>query len=140
MANKSKKKQTRMIAKGKKPAPKATLRKSRGTWLTIVLVLMAVHGIIAGAAYLTLYQQPTTITMLTHQTRIALTVVHMLANVVAAVGIWFWKKWALYIYAASTVLALVLVLISGFWYGAFYVILPVAIVGWLLRTKWSYFE
>ena len=140
MANKSKKKQTRMIAKGKKPTPKAAMRKSRGTGLTIVLVLMAIHGIIAGAAYLALYKEPSTITMTTHITRLALMGLHMLANVVAAVGIWFWKKWALYIYAASTVVALVLVLISGIWYGAFYVVLPLAIVGWLLRTKWDYFD
>ena len=140
MANKSKKKQTRMIAKGKKPAPKAAMRKSRGTGLTIVLVLMAVHGIIAGAAYLALYKEPSTITMTTHITRLALMGLHMLANVVAAVGIWFWKKWALYVYAASTVVALVVVLISGIWYCAFYVVLPLAIVGWLLRTKWDYFD
>lgn len=140
MANKSKKKQTRMIAKGKKPTPKAALRKSRGIGLTIVLVLMAVHGIIVGAAYLALYKEPTTITLTNHVTRLALMGLHMFANVVAAVGIWFWKKWALYVYAASTVVALVLVLITGIWYGAFYVILPVAVVGWLLRTKWEYFD
>jgi hypothetical protein len=137
MANKSKKKQTRMIAKGKKPTPKAALRKSRGTGLTIVLVLMALHGIIAGAAYLAYYNQPTPIP---NELKIALTVVHMFANVVAAVGIWFWKKWALYLYAASTVLAAILVIVTGIPLAAFYAILPAAIVGWLLRTKWDYFD
>jgi hypothetical protein len=67
-------------------------------------------------------------------------IVHMLANVVAALGIWFWKKWGLYVYAASAILALVAGLISvGIW-SAFYMVLPVAILGWLVRTKWAYFD
>ncbi len=67
-------------------------------------------------------------------------VVHFLANIAAAVGIWYWKKWGLYVYAASTILALVAGLISvGIW-SLFYMVLPLAIIGWVLRSKWSYFE
>jgi len=65
---------------------------------------------------------------------------HSLANVIAVVGIWFWKKWALYIYAASTVLALSVGLIAlGAW-TVFYLIVPFAILGWMLRAKWNLFE
>jgi hypothetical protein len=67
-------------------------------------------------------------------------VVHFLANVVAAVGIFYWQKWALYVYAASTVIAVVVGLLTvGIW-SVFYMLLPLVIIGWLLRTKWSYFE
>jgi len=66
--------------------------------------------------------------------------VHSLANLIAAIGIWYWKKWALYLYVASTILAVIVGLITiGVW-SVFYMVLPFAIVGWLLRTKWDYFE
>jgi len=64
---------------------------------------------------------------------------HFLANVVAAIGIWNWQKWGPYVYAGSTILALVIGLVTvGIW-SVFYMVLPLAILGWLLRTKWSYF-
>ncbi len=117
----------------KKNAP---IRKERGFWLTFALILMAVHGIVAAVLYNALsvapeIQRPWIITMM---------VVHSLANVVAALGIFFWKKWALYVYAASTVLALIAGLISVGAWSVFYVVLPLAIVGWLLRSKWAYFD
>jgi hypothetical protein len=66
--------------------------------------------------------------------------IHFLANVVAAVGIWYWKKWGPYVYAYSAILALVIGLVTvGVW-SVFYMVLPVAILGWLLRTKWDYFS
>jgi lipoprotein signal peptidase len=115
---------------------KQAVKKNRGTLLTIVLVLMAVHGIFAAILYSTMstapeVQRPWIITMM---------VVHFLANVAAAVGIFYWKKWGLYVYAASTILALVAGLISiGIW-SVFYMVLPLAILGWMLRNKWDYFD
>jgi hypothetical protein len=73
---------------------------------------------------------------------ISLMVVHFLANVAAAIGIWYWKKWGVYIYIGSTILAVIVGLITtglGM-YSVFYFALPLVIVGWLLRTKWDYFE
>ncbi|MFN2196083.1 MAG: hypothetical protein ACK2UW_08175 [Anaerolineales bacterium] len=120
----------------KAPAKKHAKHKERGTLLVILLVVMALHGIIAAFAYYSMINNPATDRNLV----VALMVIHSLANVIAAVGIWYWKKWALYLYAASTVLALIAGLISvGIW-SVFYMVLPLAIVGWVLRTKWSYFE
>jgi predicted MFS family arabinose efflux permease len=122
----------------KKPIEKKKPRKERGFWLTFALVVMAVHGVFAAF----LYYSPTLSPAPTIQRPwiLGLMVVHSLANIVAAVGIWYWKKWALYVYAASTVIALVVGLMSvGIW-SVFYMVLPLAIVGWLLRTKWDYFE
>lgn len=115
---------------------KPQVKKEHGALLTAVLVIIAVHGLIAAVAYSTMstvpeVQRPWIVTAM---------VVHFLANVAAAVGIFYWKKWGLYVYAASTVIALVVGLVTiGMW-SVFYMILPLVIVGWLLRTKWDYFE
>ncbi len=85
-------------------ARKKEIRRERGTVLTILLVVMALHGLFAGYFY---YVVRTQEAYLSRPWIISLMVVHSLANIVAAVGIWYWKKWALYVYAASTVLALV---------------------------------
>lgn len=115
---------------------KSVHKKTRGTLLTILLVIMALHGIIAAFAYYSMFNNPATDRNLI----VAMMVVHSLANAVAAVGIWYWKKWALYLYAASTVLAVIAGLLAvGVW-SVFYMVIPLAIVGWVLRTKWDYFE
>jgi hypothetical protein len=38
------------------------------------------------------------------------------------------------------VIALVVGLLAVGMWSVFYMVLPVAILGWLLRTKWGYFE
>jgi len=123
------------------------VKKERGFWLTFAIILIALHGIAAAFFYISAKAGVTgTFPSFLSDPRtretviLTMMIVHMLANVVAAVGIWFWKKWALYVYAASAIIALVAGLISvGIW-SVFYMVLPVAIVGWLLRTKWTYFD
>jgi hypothetical protein len=70
------------------------------TWhlLTIALVIVALHGIFATYLYYTLRTQEA---YLERPWILGLMVVHSALNVVAAVGIWYWKKWALYVYAVS---------------------------------------
>jgi hypothetical protein len=135
MATKSKnKKKSNTVSNYKKKA--VVKRKERGTILTILLIIMAVHGIFAAYLYSTMSTAPE----VQRPWIIGMMVLHFLANAAAAVGIWYWKKWGLYVYAASTVLAVVAGLISvGIW-SLFYMVLPLAIIGWVLRSKWSYFE
>jgi hypothetical protein len=115
---------------------KQMAQKRRGFWLSLLLVVMALHGVFGTILYYTIRTQEA----LDRPWIISLMVVHSLANVIAVLGIWFWKKWALYVYAASTILAIVVGLISvGVW-SVFYMILPLAILGWVLRTKWKYFD
>jgi hypothetical protein len=132
MANKTKnKKASGSNVSNKKKAP---VKKEHGVLLTIALVIMAIHGIIAAYLYYSAapeVQRPWIISMM---------VVHSLANIAAAVGIFYWKKWGLYIYAASTILALVAGLLSVGMWSVFYMVLPFVIVGWLLRSKWDYFD
>ena len=133
MSTKSKnKKKGNTVSNYKK---KAVIRhKERGPILTILLIIMAIHGIFAAYLYSVgapEVERPWIISMM---------VVHSLADIAAVVGIYYWKKWGLYVYAASTVLALVAGLLSvGVW-SVFYMVLPLAILGWVLRSKWGYFE
>jgi hypothetical protein len=94
-----------------------------------------VHSLTAAILYSTLksspdIQRPWLITMM---------VVHFLANIAAAAGIYFWKQWGLYVYAGSAIIALVAGLLAFGMFTVFYMVLPIAILGWLLRTKWDYF-
>jgi len=132
---KSSKNMQRNQKKGKK-APK----KTRGTLLTIALIVMVLHGLAAAIFYAVARQDAIQTNYMDRPWLIGLMSLHFLANVVAAVGIWYWKKWAMYVYAGSTILAVVVGLLSvGVW-SVFYMVLPLVIIGWLLRTKWSYFE
>ncbi len=115
---------------------KAPVKKEHGVILTIVLIVMALHGI--AAAYL--YYSMSTAPQVQRPWILGMMVVHFLANIAAAAGIYYWKKWGLYVYAASTIIALVAGLISiGIW-SVWYMLLPLVIIGWLLRSKWSYFD
>ena len=115
---------------------KKVVKKKRGALLTIALILMAVHGIVAAIMYSTMSSAPE----VQRPWIISMMVLHFLANIAAAVGIFYWKKWGIYVYAASTILALVAGLLAlGMW-SVFYMVLPFVILGWLLRSKWDYFE
>ena len=110
--------------------------KTRGTWLTIALVVIVLHGLLAAVFYAAARLDTS---YMTRPWAVSLMSIHFLANVVAAIGIWYWQKWGLYVYAGSAILALVVGLVTiGIW-SAFYMVLPLAILGWLLRTKWDYF-
>jgi lipoprotein signal peptidase len=128
----TKSKATKANQKKTQHAPK----KIRGTWLTVALVVIVLHGLLAAVFYATARLNTT---YLDRPWALSLMALHFLANVVAAIGIWNWQKWGLYVYAGSAVLALVVGLVTvGIW-SVFYMVLPLAILGWLLRTKWSYF-
>ena len=145
MSSKSKKKkkpQTQPKNKSQSLPPKKSKyharRKpvERGTVLTVLLVIMALHGIVATVLYNSLGKED----YITRPWLVTLMVIHSLANVIAAVGIWQWKKWGWQLYIASTVLSLVVGLLTVGMWSAFYMVLPLAIVGWALRTKWDNFS
>ena len=111
--------------------------KNRGALLTILLVIMALHGL--AATYL-FYSLRIDESMISRPWLLTLMAIHSFANVIAAVGIWKWKMWAWNLYIASTILSLAVGLVSiGMW-SVFYMVLPLAIVGWALRTKWNQFS
>jgi len=70
-------------------------RKIRGTWLTIALVAIVLHGLLAAVYYAAAKVDSA---YMARPWLISLMVLHFLANVLAAIGIWYWKKWGVYIY------------------------------------------
>lgn len=109
---------------------------NRGPWLSFLLVIVALQGLFATYLYYTLRMDESTIS---RPWLLSLMAIHSFANVIAAVGIWKWKMWGWHLYLVSTALSLGVGLVAiGVW-TTFYMILPLAIVGWALRTKWKHF-
>jgi hypothetical protein len=116
------------------PKNKKKLHKNRGTLLVIFLVIMILNGILTAVMYhasASDAERPILIGLMTLQS---------LMNIAAAVGIWFWKQWGLYVYAAATILALVVGLVTVGMWSVFSIILPLVILAWILSEKWEYFE
>ena len=63
-------------------------------------------------------------------------------DIIAAIGLWQWKKWGLTLYLVGTVIVIVLgILATGaamLW--SFSRLLPFIIVGYIVRSKWEMFE
>lgn len=111
--------------------------KQRDPWLTFLLLLVAFHGLFATYFFYTLRVEEA---IISRPWILTLMMIHSAANVIAAVGLWNWKMWGWKLYVLSAALALVVGLVSvGIW-SVFYMVLPVAIIGWVLRTRWNQFN
>jgi hypothetical protein len=127
--------QTRKPTPNKKHPP---AQKQRGGWLTAALVLMLLYGIFA--SFLVLYLReldgkPSAAWVLLVLFALAA------AHVVAALAIWEWKQWGLIVYAAATVVSIVVGLVlthTQLW--VFHELLPLVILGYLVRDKRNYFD
>ena len=63
-----------------------------------------------------------------------------IAKLVGVIGIWFWEKWGLYLYAGGVVLAIVAgLMLTANWLLPLNEVIPLAILGWLIRDKWEAF-
>ena len=114
---------------------KPVAKKERGPLLTTALVIIVIQGIFAAYLY---YTQNNAVEAQKPWIYSAM-VLHNLANIAAAIGIFYWKKRGLYVYAASALVSVVAGLFSvGFW-SFWYMILPVFILGWIVREKRQYF-
>jgi hypothetical protein len=126
------------VAKTPSKTAQKPVKKERGFWLGLIIVLIIVHGLIAAVAFYLWKVKP--IFEVDKTWVLSLAILHFLANVVAGVAIWFWKKWGYYLYAISSLVGLFVGLITvGIW-ASFYMILPLAILGWVIQSKWKLFE
>jgi hypothetical protein len=116
-----------------KGQPKKPARKQRGTLLTILLVVILLHSIFASyLAYITLKDD---YTGSANWIIVSLVLVTM-GNLAAAVGMWFWKKWAVYLYGAMAVLAgVVHIVLTGSTMVLFYDLIPVVILGYVISVQ-----
>ena len=123
-----------MTKSKKKQAP----GKERGTWLSIWLIFIMLHGILASVLIWYLRNQggdssPAWV--------LAVLFVMAIVDVVAAILVWNWKRWGLWLYGISTVVGIVIGLVltrSQLW--VFHDIIPLVILGFLVKDKQSYFD
>jgi hypothetical protein len=142
MANKKKSKPANKSAKPvskAKGSSKQPVKKVRGGGLTIMLVLIFLHSILATAvAYSTLKAA-----YLSTSWVLPVIVLISLAGIVAAVAMWYWKQWGIYLYVAISVIGAVIhILLTGSTMVVFYDLIPVAILGYVitLQSKNHLFE
>jgi hypothetical protein len=110
--------------------------KERGAVLTIALIVIVIHSIVAAYMYSTLKLAPE----IQRPAIITLTVIHFLANIVAVGGIFYWKKWGLQLYAASALIGIIAGTLAAGLIAIFYLILPLVILGYIVRSKRPYFD
>ena len=64
-----------------------------------------------------------------------------IADIVAAVAIWYWKKWGLRLYAISTVIGIAAGLIlTASQLVVFHDIIPLAVLGYVIKDRWGDFD
>ena len=115
-------------------------KKERGGWLTAAIVFVFLHSfLVLGAIYgnnlLTGADVPPTWFVLS-------IVGAAIVDIVAGIALLRWKKWGLTLYLVGTAIVIVLgILATGaamLW--SFSRLLPFIIVGYIVRSKWEYFE
>lgn len=119
--------------------PAKEIKKERGGWLTAALVWIIIRNAIVAVWIFTLGKNDnvTTGTVMT-----VLLILVALSDAISGIGMWYWKKWGLYLFAVSTVAGIVLhTLVLGA-FVIFYDITGPAILGYILSTqdKYRYFE
>ncbi len=114
--------------------------KERGCWITGVLILIIIHGLFAIYLVNDAIKQeyapsrPILITIL---------IVISLMNIIAAIAMWYWKKWGLYLFTAATLIGIAAhILMTGSMLVAFYDIIPLAFLVYLynMQNKLRYLE
>jgi hypothetical protein len=138
--------QAKSTGKPAKPASKTgnpakkQVKKERGTVLSILLGLIFLHAIFATLLAFTSLKDE----YAGYRTWVlVLFALISLADILAAVGMWYWKKWAIYLYAATRVIATAIhLMLTGSGLVVFYDLLPVAILGYVinLQSKQNLFE
>ncbi len=110
---------------------------SRGVFLSIWLGLMIVVNLVTFALIMDRVKS----SQVLFPYMLSLLLLITVAKIVATVGIWVWERWALYVYAGAVVGTIIIGLVlTGTWLFAFNEILPLAILGWLLRDKYANFN
>ena len=117
---------------------KKSTKKTRGLWLSIWLILIILMNLLTLVMIVARAKGPE---ILSFPYLMAVLFLLSAAKVVAAIGIWVWERWALYVYAAAVVGTIAVgLMLTGTWVFAFNEILPMAILGWLLKDKYGNFE
>jgi hypothetical protein len=115
------------------PKPVVPAKPVRGGLLTAAIVIMAIHGVFNTVALLLIrkseyYNPPPWLWAAAFGVGIA--------TLVAALALWYWKRWGLYLYLVAAIASAVIGVITFPTFGiVFYNLIPVAIVGWILTSQ-----
>ena len=108
-------------------------KKVRGGWLTAVLILIIIHGVFTSVLLLALRKQPGEPAA---PWLWAAAILIGLADIIAAILMWFWKRWGLYLYVVSTLAGIVVgVLMLSSQMAAFHGLVPLLILSVVLQTQ-----
>lgn len=127
-------------ARARKRKQQQVVKKERGIWLTAAIVVVIIHGlamlgIVYGQQLLRSADAPPTWFVLS-------IIVAAIADIVAGFALWRWKKWGLTLYLVSTIIVIALgIMATG--YGLMWTfsrLIPFVIVGYIVRSRWQYFE
>lgn len=112
----------------------AVAPKKRGTMLTVALALILLDAILTAVLMITYRRDNIDQTQL--PIFLGLAVLFALAGVAGAVGMWFWKRWAVYLYlvAVAGAVAVGLVIFQT-QMAAFHAVIPLLLLGAGLSTK-----
>lgn len=114
------------------------VHKERGTWLSLWLILIMLHGIIASGLIWYLRAQDNESSPVW---MLAMLFVLAIVDIVAAIGAWYWKKWGLWLYAISTFAGIAVGLVlARTQLIVFHDIIPLVILGYLVKDKQKWFD
>lgn len=129
--NQTKKQPAKQTQKQTTRQPNKPIKKVRGTLLSVIIILIGLLGLLGVyLARLTLKQE-----YLTQTTWVLpLLILAALLTVVAAIGLWQWKKWGIYLYVTTQIMAMIAHLVlTGSLYVVFYDAIPLLILGYVLN-------
>jgi cytochrome bd-type quinol oxidase subunit 1 len=112
---------------------KKPVNKHRGGLLSFLIILIGVHAVSASILIYSYLKQD----YLGQRTWILVALLlASLADIAAAIGLWLWKQWGLYLYIIATaVLAAVSILVTGNVWVSLYQFIPVAIFGYIISLQ-----
>ena len=114
------------------------VHKERGTWLSLWLILIMLHGIIASGLIWYLRAQDNESSPVW---MLAILFVLAIADIVATIAAWYWKKWGLWLYAISTFAGIAVGLVlARTQLIVFHDIMPLVILGYLIKDKQKWFD
>lgn len=116
------------------------VKKRRGGLLSFLIILMGVHAVFATYLSYTYLKQDY---VGQRSWILVVLVLSSLADIVAAVGLWLWKQWGIYLYILATAaLAAISIIVTGNVWVSLYQFIPVAILGYVisLQNKQKLFE
>ena len=121
-----------------KQTKQLSARKRRNTLLTIALVIVLLHGILMTAIFWTVRPD---VERNLGSVAVWIMLRSSVADVVAASGRWYWKRWGIYLYGVAAIgAAIVAVMASGDLFLLFGALLPAIIVLYIVTMQREKFE